>query len=245
MYVHRRRQCKPHHYVYHIRLWISGIVIKFRNYKLAQGWFFVTLLILTIIVNIFYYLWDNGYIDSIGNPLITTILSISFGIGLIIKFVRGRYGHGSGFVVALLLTWIGSFIFFLWWNDYIGSESSYDYKISDSGSSSYSSSNSSSSYSSSASSTDSKTYKVYVLRCEPGNKYYVGYSGQLERRLRSHFTGKGARFTRVNKPIEHIDTIDCCDEQEAKKVEKEYTIKYARHYGKRNVGGAGDYSKVR
>lgn len=88
-------------------------------------------------------------------------------------------------------------------------------------------------------------YKVYVLRCEPGNKYYVGYSSQLDKRISSHISGKGAKFTRVNKPIELIETYDCSDEQEAKEVEREVTISYAGRYGKRNVGGAGYYSTVR
>ena len=44
---------------------------------------------------------------------------------------------------------------------------------------------------------------VYILRLEKG-KYYVGYSGEIETRIASHFLGNGSLWTNKHKPIEVI-----------------------------------------
>ena len=42
---------------------------------------------------------------------------------------------------------------------------------------------------------------VYTLRLEKG-KYYVGYSGEIETRIASHFLGNVSMWTKKYKPIE-------------------------------------------
>lgn len=43
---------------------------------------------------------------------------------------------------------------------------------------------------------------VYILRCK-GNRYYTGYTNNLEKRYLSHVNGTGkCKFTRSFKPIE-------------------------------------------
>ncbi len=43
-------------------------------------------------------------------------------------------------------------------------------------------------------------FYVYVLQCENGF-LYTGYTSSLYERLIEHFSGKGCRFTKANKPL--------------------------------------------
>jgi putative endonuclease len=43
-------------------------------------------------------------------------------------------------------------------------------------------------------------WAVYFLRCEDGT-LYTGATCDLERRLRQHSTGRGARYTRSRLPV--------------------------------------------
>lgn len=43
----------------------------------------------------------------------------------------------------------------------------------------------------------------YVLQCNDGS-YYAGYTNDLERRVRVHNEGKGAKYTRAKLPVECI-----------------------------------------
>lgn len=43
----------------------------------------------------------------------------------------------------------------------------------------------------------------YVLECSDGS-YYAGYTNDLERRLRVHNEGKGAKYTRAKLPVRCI-----------------------------------------
>ena len=42
---------------------------------------------------------------------------------------------------------------------------------------------------------------VYILRCRD-NTLYTGWTNDLEKRLRSHNSGKGAKYTRSRRPVE-------------------------------------------
>lgn len=74
--------------------------------------------------------------------------------------------------------------------------------------------------------------KVYVLLCEH-NTYYVGFSRNVERRIRQHFDGIGACFTKLHKPIRVVEIINGLGEKE----EFEHWTLYAKKYGASNVGG--------
>lgn len=43
----------------------------------------------------------------------------------------------------------------------------------------------------------------YVLECNDGS-YYAGYTNDLERRVRVHNEGKGAKYTRAKRPVRCI-----------------------------------------
>ena len=42
---------------------------------------------------------------------------------------------------------------------------------------------------------------VYIVECRDGT-YYTGYTPDLEKRLKAHNTGKGAKYTRSRRPVE-------------------------------------------
>ncbi|ARD48439.1 endonuclease [Sporosarcina sp. P37] len=43
----------------------------------------------------------------------------------------------------------------------------------------------------------------YVLECNDGS-YYAGYTNDLDRRLRVHNEGKGAKYTRGRLPVRYV-----------------------------------------
>ncbi len=44
---------------------------------------------------------------------------------------------------------------------------------------------------------------LYILRCGDGT-FYTGITNHLERRLKMHQDGRGARYTRTRRPVELI-----------------------------------------
>ncbi|TWT16586.1 GIY-YIG nuclease family protein [Streptococcus sp. sy010] len=49
---------------------------------------------------------------------------------------------------------------------------------------------------------ETKAY-LYVLRCRD-NSLYTGYTTNIDRRLKTHQTGKGAKYTKSRLPVELI-----------------------------------------
>jgi len=47
------------------------------------------------------------------------------------------------------------------------------------------------------------TYSVYIVRCSKGT-YYTGYTNNLEKRIRLHNEGKGAKCLRGRRPVELV-----------------------------------------
>ena len=78
----------------------------------------------------------------------------------------------------------------------------------------------------------------YVLKLED-DCGYVGVSFNLNIRLSQHMNGKGAKFTRIHKPI-------CVDKviypAIGKHIENIITLEYMEKYGKKNVRG-GKYCR--
>ena len=73
---------------------------------------------------------------------------------------------------------------------------------------------------------------LYILKLE-NDKYYIGISANLQKRLDLHFTNRGSTWTKKHKPIEVVETI----ENGSKKLEREKTLEYMRIYGYQNVRG--------
>ena len=82
------------------------------------------------------------------------------------------------------------------------------------------------------------TEGVYVLELE-GDKYYVGYSTNIRRRVKQHFEGAGAGWTEAHKPIR----VDKVLPGKTKIDETMVTLKYMKRRGWKNVRG-GPYVQV-
>lgn len=63
---------------------------------------------------------------------------------------------------------------------------------------------------------------VYILRCND-NSLYTGWTNNLEKRLKTHSAGKGAKYTKARLPVELVYYEEFEDKIEAMK--REYRIK--------------------
>lgn len=63
---------------------------------------------------------------------------------------------------------------------------------------------------------------VYILQCDDGT-FYTGYTPDLERRLKKHNAGEGAKYTRGRTPV----TLQYSEEYSTKSeaMSREYEIK--------------------
>lgn len=60
----------------------------------------------------------------------------------------------------------------------------------------------------------------YLLRCADGS-YYCGWTTDLQRRLAMHRRGRGARYTRMNGPVELAYYEEAAGRSAAMKRERE------------------------
>jgi putative endonuclease len=63
---------------------------------------------------------------------------------------------------------------------------------------------------------------VYVARCVNGS-LYTGYSKNVEQRIAMHNAGKGARYTKANRPVELVAYWSFQTKTEA--LQSEYAFK--------------------
>lgn len=82
----------------------------------------------------------------------------------------------------------------------------------------------------------SKVFYTYILLTE-NNTLYCGYSDDVEKRFQKHLKGKGAKYTRANKPIKIVykkrfKTKSQAMKEEAriKKLSKKDKLKLINHY---------------
>jgi putative endonuclease len=70
--------------------------------------------------------------------------------------------------------------------------------------------------------TTRSPYYVYVLRCRD-DTFYTGYTTDVERRVREHDAGDGAKYTRGRTPVElvHVESFD----SQSAAMSREYEIK--------------------
>lgn len=64
-----------------------------------------------------------------------------------------------------------------------------------------------------------KKFYVYILRTER-NTLYCGYTDDVQRRFELHKSGKGAKYTRANKPVEIVYTKEFDTKIEAQHGER-------------------------
>ena len=67
-----------------------------------------------------------------------------------------------------------------------------------------------------------KKHYVYILKCSDGT-LYTGWTTDVQKRLETHNSGKGAKYTRSRLPAELVYTEEYDDKIEAQK--REYAIK--------------------
>lgn len=67
-----------------------------------------------------------------------------------------------------------------------------------------------------------KKHFVYILLTE-NNTLYCGYSDDVEKRFMAHLSGKGAKYTRANKPVKIVYKKEFSTKSEA--LQEEYRIK--------------------
>lgn len=68
-----------------------------------------------------------------------------------------------------------------------------------------------------------KKHYVYILLTE-NNTLYCGYTDDVEKRFAAHLDGKGAKYTKANKPVKILWQKEFATKQEAMK--EEYRIKH-------------------
>ena len=79
---------------------------------------------------------------------------------------------------------------------------------------------------------------IYILKLQD-NKYYVGKTNNINKRILDHFTNNGSEWTKKYEPIEILNEYnsnDCFDEEK-------YTLLNMDKYGIDNVRG-GSYCKI-
>ena len=67
---------------------------------------------------------------------------------------------------------------------------------------------------------------VYMLRCADGS-LYTGWTNDMEKRLKAHQRGQGAKYTRSRGPVELVYSEELTDKSEA--LKREYVIKQLSH----------------
>jgi putative endonuclease len=82
---------------------------------------------------------------------------------------------------------------------------------------------------------------VYVLECERG-KLYTGITNNVQQRFDKHAAGKGARFTKLNKPLRILAFNLYPSKSDAAKVEfrlkqspREIKLKWVEYFQQRCV----------
>jgi len=72
---------------------------------------------------------------------------------------------------------------------------------------------------------EDKKYYTYVLLTE-SNTLYCGYTDDVEKRFELHKSGKGAKYTRANKPVKII--YKACFDTKAEAMKEEHRIKHLK-----------------
>lgn len=77
-----------------------------------------------------------------------------------------------------------------------------------------------------------KKYYVYIILTVT-NKLYCGYTDNVEKRYKLHCEGKGAKFTKANKPLKLVYVKEFQSKTEAQK--EEYRIKQLKREQKEQL----------
>lgn len=73
---------------------------------------------------------------------------------------------------------------------------------------------------------------TYIIRCKD-NSLYVGWTNNLEKRMKAHNDGKGAKYTKPRRPVELVYYEVFSTKQEA--MSREYHLKKLSHKEKEQL----------
>ena len=73
---------------------------------------------------------------------------------------------------------------------------------------------------------------TYILECKDGT-YYTGWTNNLEKRLKDHNEGRGAKYTKARLPVSLIYYEEFQTKEEA--MRREYAIKHMTRGEKENL----------
>ena len=89
-------------------------------------------------------------------------------------------------------------------------------------------------------SSTNKVWYVYLLLCQNG-RLYTGITNDLQQRFQKHCAGKGAMFTKLNRPDKMLAAQSCLNRSEASKLEA--AIKRLTPVQKRAIAAKWDQQK--
>lgn len=81
---------------------------------------------------------------------------------------------------------------------------------------------------------------TYIVRCKD-NSFYIGWTNNLEKRIKAHNEGKGAKYTKPRRPVKLVYYEIFSTKQEA--MSREYHLKKLSHKEKEKLIKVDDYSK--
>lgn len=70
---------------------------------------------------------------------------------------------------------------------------------------------------------DKEKHYIYILKCADGS-LYTGYTNDLEKRLKAHNDGTGAKYTKARLPVEMVYHEEFDEKKEA--MSREWFIKH-------------------
>ncbi len=73
---------------------------------------------------------------------------------------------------------------------------------------------------------------TYILECKDGT-FYTGWTNNLEKRLKDHNEGKGAKYTKARRPVTLV--YQECYETKQEAMRREYEIKQFSRKEKLNL----------
>jgi len=79
---------------------------------------------------------------------------------------------------------------------------------------------------------------IYVLQLEK-NKYYIGKTYNMEKRIKQHYNSNGSEWTKKYKFVKTLEILQNKDNED----EDKYTLKYMNKYGIDNVRG-GSFCEI-
>lgn len=77
---------------------------------------------------------------------------------------------------------------------------------------------------------------TYIVKCSDGS-LYTGWTNDIEKRIKAHNNGKGAKYTKSRAPVKLVYVEEFDTKKEAMK--REYEIKHMKRQEKEKLLGQG------